>query len=295
MKHKKKACLLLLIFFSNYANAWTINANFEDGEVDQKAMLPSLDSFHKAANNSTYTNARKFNGNKSGKVTTAADGSGEFGRWGGAWNFESNLKQGDEIWFRVWVYYPNDFKFTSSTGEGMKFMRIHVASANGKNEGYHHNFISQGKNKGKFFVGGEVRDSDGKTIFDNKSKPELRGPDNSGIGQVSLGQWHAYEEYVLFHSTPGKAIRRTWFDGRLVMEDTQTATLGSSTSYSDFIYIWTYWNGGAPKVQSAFIDDVIITSDQPSKTDNNGYPFLGTGNVVILAAPKAPSFVVESK
>lgn len=285
--------LFLFFFtFTNQAVAWTIDAKFEDGQAGQKAMLTNNDAFHSHANNSKYSTAQKLSGNQSGSVTTVGgDTSGGFGKWGGSWNFDSKLKEGDEIWFRAWVYYPTNFDFSSSSSEGMKFMRIHVASANGDNEGYHHNYIKDGGNKGKLFIGGEVRGNDGKTIFDNKSKAQLRGTSDAGIVQISLGQWHSYEQYVRFDSTPGKGIRRTWFDGQLVMEDKKTATLGSPGSYSDFIYIWTYWNGGAPKTQTAYIDDVIITSDQPNNTDSKGNPFIGTGSVTIHARPNPPTSI----
>lgn len=284
---------ILLLLFSNQVSAWTIKTTFENGSAGDKAMLPNKDAFHGHANNSKYTTLKKLSGKQSGSVTSiGGDTTGGFGKWGGSWKFDSNLKQGDEIWFRVWVYYPKDFDFSSSSSEGMKFMRIHVTKQNGDNDGYHHNYISEGGDVGKLYIGGGVRGSDGKTIFENKTKAELRGPSNSGIVQITLGQWHAYEQYVRFDSTPGKGIRRTWYDGQLIMEDKQTATLGASTSYSDLVYMWTYWNGGAPKNQTAYIDDVIITSDQPSNSDSLGNRYIGTGNVKITARPNPPSSVI---
>ncbi len=281
--------LPFLILFTGHANAWVITADFEQGNVGDKAMLPNPDAFHSHANDSRYASSPVLSGNQSGSVTVqGGDTSGGFGKWGGSWKFPAPLKENDEIWFRVWVYYPIDFNFSSSSPEGMKFMRIHVASANGDNEGYHHNYIKQVGNRGGLFVGGEVIGPDGKTIFDNKPMNELRGNNNTGIAKVTLGQWHAFEQYVKFSSKPGQGIRRTWHNGKLVMEDKQTATLGSSSSISDFIYIWTYWNGGAPKTQTAYIDNVTITSDPPGNTDSNGNLFIGTGNVVIKARPNPP-------
>lgn len=287
---------LTQLLFSNHASAWVIKANFENNSVGDKAMLPNLDAFHDTAHNSKYSNSVVHSGSRSGSVTTIAGdkANGGFGKWGGAWKFPRKLKRGDEIWFRVWVYYPTGWSFNcDGCSEGMKFMRIHVASANGGNEGYHHNYINTGNNEGRLFIGGEVIGSDGKTIFENKTMDELRGKNSSGVVKVSLGQWHVYEQYVRFDSTPGKGIRRTWFDGNLIMEDKTTATLGASDSVSDFIYIWTYWNGGAPKTQTAYIDDVVITNEIPSNTDTSGNSFIGTGNAKFTARPKPPGILPE--
>ena len=290
--------LLLLLIFSNQVYAWTIEAQFENGTPGEKAMLPNLDAFYSHANDSKYTNTIKLSGNQSGSVTTVGgDTSGGFGNWGGGWKFPSNLHKDDEIWFRTWVYYPAGWSFEcGGCSEGMKFMRIHVGSESGGHVGYHHNYINSG---GRLFIGGGVSDAAGNTVFNTYpvwTDPTLRGaagedvgPDFPGVAKVTLGEWHAFEQYIKFDPAPGKGVRRTWYDGKLVFEDTLTGTMRSSSDVADLIYIWTYWNNGAPKTQTAYIDDVIITSDRPNNTDSFGNPYIGIGNVTILQPPKPPS------
>jgi hypothetical protein len=99
--------------------------------------------------------------------------------------------------------------------------------------------------------------------------------DIRGIGaQTTTGTWHSYEQYVKFSNTPGKGIFRFWQDGNLIFEDKVTPTLGVSAQ-ADFIYLFTYWNGDAPKSQSAYVDDIVITSATPNNHDAAGNPFIG--------------------
>jgi hypothetical protein len=54
--------------------------------------------------------------------------------------------------------------------------------------------------------------------------------------------------------------------------------------------IFTLFNNiGSQKDQSAFIDDVIITSERPNNTDANGNPYIGVGDMAVVAPPLAPS------
>ncbi len=289
---------ILLLIFSSQVNAWKIEANFENGTPGAKAMLPNNDAFHSHANDSKYTNAIKHSGSQSGSVSIE-EGKKGFGDWGGAWKFPNEFKQGDEIWFRAWVYFPAGWSFScNGCSEGMKFMRIHVASKSGGHVGYHHNYIGTG---GRLFIGGEVKDSAGNSVFDTYpvwTDGTLRGapgedvaPSYPGVAKVTLGTWHAFEQYIKFDSTPGKGVSRTWFDGKLVFEDTKTGTMHSSTDVSDVIYIWTYWNNNAPKTQTAFIDDVIVTNEKPSNSDNFGNPYIGTGGVKFISPPKPPNSI----
>ncbi len=301
MKHITKLFLLLLIF-SSQVNAWTMEANFENGTTGDKAELPNKDAFHGNAGASKYTSTKKHSGKQSGSVSIKK-GSDGFGKWGGTWKFPSKLKRGDEIWFRTWVYFPTGWSFScDGCAEGMKFMRIRVSSESGGNAGYHHNYINT---NGRLYIGGEVKDSAGNTVFSTYptwTDPTLRGAAGEdvgskfpGVAKVSLGTWHAFEQYIKFDPTPGKGVRRTWYDGKLVFEDTSTGTMHSSKDFSENIYMLTYWNNGAPKDQTAFIDDVIITSDKPSNSDSFGNPYIGTGNVKFTSPPKPPSSVITEQ
>lgn len=275
--------LFYLLLFSSQLNAWTVTKDFEDGAVGTKAQS-TKDSFDGVAGGSKFSNARSVSGNQSAEVSIQAGTEG-FGKWGGSFTFPSHLKDGDEIWFRSYFYFPAAFDF-SSTGMGLKTMRIHTANSGGGNEGYMDLLI-----RDKLVLWSEVASAD---FSANNPSKASGGVNASGFKRgaagktVPKGTWHVIEQYVKFAAKPKAGIYRAWQDGKLVFEDLETYTLRSPTSKSDFIYMFTYWNGNAPKTQSAYVDHVVITSDQPNTTDSFGNPFIGTGDLNFTSPPKPP-------
>lgn len=264
---KRFSVLITFLFFSSHLSAWTINADFEGGTVGQKAKANN--AFTGAFRDTKFSNAQVHSGSRSAIASIAAGDQG-FGRWGGSWDYP-DLFEGDEMWFRLWVYFPSGFSFScGGCSQGMKFMRIHTASPSGSNEGYHSTLIENSMN-----IDSEVN---GKSFYSNNGPAPFPAVNNVGSA-VTTGTWHAFEQYIKFSSKPGQGVYRFWQDGKLIFEDKRTATLRSSNSKSDFLYLWTYWNNGAPKSQSAYIDDVIVTNEKPSGIDAQGNPFVGLGKV----------------
>jgi len=281
----KPATILSLfsIFFTSYTFAWTITADFEEGIVGDQAESPNPDAFSIVAGNSKYADTPALSGSQSGSVT-AIQGNTGFGLWGGGFEFPSKLKEGDQIWSRINVLYPPGWDFScGGCRQAMKFMRIHTASAGGANEGFYNTLIKGGTTGGLITADSEVN---GGEFWNNNGAGSLLF--NLGT-PVIRGQWHTYEQQVKFSSVPGKGIYRIWQDGNLIFEDLKTATLRSSTSKSDYIYIWTYWNNGAPRTQTAYTDDIVITSEIPGKKDASGNPYIGVGASIYVARPKPPS------
>lgn len=260
---------------------WTINKNFEAGQIGDNAMNDGI-GFDGFAQSSVYTGSPTHSGNRAIKCV-AAQGDKSSNKWGGQWD-HPNIGKGGQIWYRAWIYFPLGFDFTASS-EGLKNGRIHVKASNGNHVGYHHDYISQNSAHGKLYIGGSVRGSDNKHVFDNYptwtdaklrgAKGEDVGPSFPGVAQILRGQWFPYEQYVYFDERPNFGVRRTWIGGVPVFEDLKTATLHSATDKCDFIYHWTYWNNGSPTDQECFIDDVVITTQTPSLVDVNGNPFVG--------------------
>jgi hypothetical protein len=262
------ACLLL---FSPSAFAWTVNAGFEGGVVGTKAQSPNPDAFHDAAGDSRYVDSPVLTGSQAGSVSIG-QGQTAFGTWGGGFNFPSDLGEGDSIWFRVNAYYPEGWDFsTPGAVEGMKFMRIHSAAANGNNEGYHSTLISGGATGGLINASTEV---EGTAFFTNNGPYPYTKARRLGT-DIARDQWGTYEMQIALSSVPGEGAYRIWQDGNLIFEDLATATLRSSTSVVDFIYLYTYWNSGAPRTQTSYLDDIVITSDTPNKFDAFGNPMIG--------------------
>ena len=260
--------LLALFLYSSQVTAWTTTSTFENGTPGTQAV--GSDAFGYAFKYTVFTSDIAHTGKKSAQVGIKS-GTDGWGDWGGSFHFPSKLYEGDEIWFRTYIYYPKDFDFTAS-GRGMKTMRIHKSSKSGENEGYFD--VLRSNEGGALTIGSEFLGVQG---------------DRINLGDVvPKGTWQAYEMYVKFSSVSGGGIYRVWQNGKLIFEDTASRTLTSSSSKADFIYMWTYWNGKAPKTQNAYIDDVVITSDKPGQRDSHGNPYIGLVGGTITSPPKPP-------
>jgi len=273
--------VILFILIPVQSDAWTIKADFENGSIGDKAQ--SAGDFTEAFGNTRYTNKHVHSGNQAA-VTSIKKGDPAFGLWGGSFTFPTKLKEGDEVWYRSWVYLPVGFPFSVliKSTEGLKLMRIHTQSSSGSNEGYIHIYLhGTDSTDGSIFVGSEVNPG---TFWSNNPISKLRHI--KGVPPVVSGKWYAFEMYVKFSSLAGQGIYRVWQNGRLIFEDTKTATLTSSTSVSDFAYLWSYYNFGADAV--AYMDDVIITNEIPGNKDAHGNHFIGIGKTTFLSRPAPP-------
>lgn len=280
--------VILFILIPFQANAWIINATFENGIIGDKAQ--GTGDFTEAFGNTRYTNTHAHGGNQAA-VTSIKKGDPAFGLWGGAFTFPTKLKEGDEIWYRSWIYLPVGFPFNVlvNSTEGLKLMRIHTKARSGSNEGYIHIYLhGTDAEKGSIFVGSEVNPG---TFWSNNPMSRLRHI--KGVPPVVTGKWYAFEMYVKFSGIPGHGIYRVWQNGQLILEDTKTATLTSSTSKSDYAYLWSYFNFDADAI--AYMDDVIITNEIPSNIDDHGNHFIGIGNATFLARPVSPASVRQQK
>jgi len=272
MSSKYKFWYLLIILnlvVVKVSNAWVIIADFESGTVGAQAQS-SVDAFHTSSGDSKYVDSPVYQGSQSASVTAIIGQTG-FGKWGGGFVFPSHLKEGDELWYRVMAYFPTGWSFScGGCTEGVKFMRIHTASSNGSNEGYIGTLISP-YDPNKLKIGTEVNPSH----FD---WPDPLGP------VIERNRWHAFEIYIKFSSDKShpNGIYRAWVDGKMVYENTSYPSLVSDSSYSDLAYLFTYWNNGAPKTQTAFVDEIILTNETPSRRDSNGNPYIG------FISPKPP-------
>ena len=271
--YRKLLLLIYLLIHVTQVNAWIHNADFEAGTLGQLAEGPN--GFTKAFVNTKFTDVKVNTGTRASTVGVK-QGNTAFGGWGGELRYPSHLREGDELWFRAYIYFPANFDY-SAGGVGLKTMRIHVKSGTGNNEGYL-GFVISNVN-GRIRPGSEVD----KVDFNNSTG-------NRTVGQVvPKGVWQAYEMYIKFSATPGKAIYRIWQNDDLVFEDTINNTLGTSASRSDFVYMFSYWNDGAPKTQTAYVDDIVITNQRPSQIDKHGNPRIGLTGGPIVAAPNPPT------
>jgi hypothetical protein len=269
---KIAACVALSVMTCS-AFAWRINMNFDNGALGVKAQSTSTTLsgsalngvFNDAAGATYFTNAISYEGGRAAELNIT-QGCTCFGTWGGIINYPSQLKKGDQIWFRVRTYMPVGFNYDSS-GEGnhLKFMRIHTQDTAGNNQGYNDWYINP---KGSSIAH--------QFIFEGEQVWNYFG--SSQYAPV-LGVWETYEFYVKFDNVPvskgGMGEVRVWKNGVLLADITDRMTLATASSVSDRAHLFTYWNGGSPATQKMYVDDIVLTSDKPTAIDSKGNPYVG--------------------
>lgn len=270
---KVLAAGLALACWNNSALAWRLDLNFNNGEVGKAAdRSPAVFG---SAGGVIYTTAKSFEGGKGVEMNINAGDTG-FGVWGGIIGHPSALKKGDQIWFRVRTYMPSGFNYDSN-GEGghLKFLRIHTQSAGGENEGYN-----------DWYINPRGTDISHKFIFEGEQMWYDMVPTSF---QPQYDVWESYEFYVKLDDVPvskgGQGRVRAWKNGKLLADITNRKTLYSPSSVSDRTHMFTYWNGGSPKTQKMYVDDVVLTSDQPSHRDANGFYCVGTEETATGQSP----------
>ena len=276
--------LLGFLILPAKATAWTKHLHFNDGADGVAAY--GEDGFDDAAGGTTYDTEKSYEGGKSARLSVT-DGATAFGLWGGIITHPTNLVKGDEIWVRVRTYMPMGFDYNSS-GEGahLKFLRVHTRSDASSNQGYD-----------DWYINPTTRNSDvpHKFIFEGQQAWSNFG--SNSFGHIVLGVWETYEMYLKLDNVAkdngGEALVRFWKDGVLLGEATDRITLSTDSSYSDRTHIFTYWNGGAPKTQHMWLDDVVVTSDTPSSVDADGNIFVGMGPTNRPSSPS--SLLIQMK
>lgn len=291
------------LLFTAQSHAWVATHDFEDGKPGDTAngfVSKLTGGFDDAAGGSLYSTKHVYKGTQSGSTTIKTGDTG-WSRWGGQFNLPKSLGVGDELWWKVAIYIPSDFQFDNGHGLG-KGMRIKTTGANATgNGGYIDNYFKGYKASGCRMHGvfneasGDTFEANNPSTKDgNNCDPKFNN--SSGFNRLNVGdpiprdQWVVFEQYVKFSAYPNAGIYRMWQDGKLVFEDTKTWILVSPTSVANYTLLFTYWNAGSPKDNTVWVDDVVLTNQQPDNTDSFGNPFLGIskGLSSFTAAPKPP-------
>jgi len=219
-------------------SGWNFVRDFNSGTLGQSASSQP-DGFYAAAGSSFYTTDQVAEGSQACELNITAGATG-FGQWGGEVRHDSELAEGDDYWFHVKQYVPASFDFT--TNFHLKFLRCHVKQAGGANRGYVDIYVSA---DGTFYYQNEVTDQ-------NEHLPN--------IYTVARDTWETYVYHVNLASSGGGRVR-LWQNGNLILDNTTFNTLGASSDLSDFLYLYTYWNGGSPATQKLYVDDIRVSSD----------------------------------
>ncbi|HRD66718.1 MAG TPA: hypothetical protein PKY50_11240 [Candidatus Competibacter sp.] len=252
-----KKIIVLSIIFLNFltydlAYGWTITKNYEDLLLGSKAGMSGV----------TISDIRANSGTKSARVEFPA-GSDCWGICGDTLSFPEPVYEGGEIWARGYFYFASPWSWSSSPVA--KVFRIHVATGSGSNAGYLSALLEP---EGRIAASNEVQSYQPTTAT-----------------YYTVDGWQSIELYAKLSSIAGQGIFRIWKNGILVFEDKTRRTLSSPTDKVDYNYIFTYWNGGVPQKQYAWIDDFIVTTDRPLNRDANGNYMIGLVSTSELTAP----------
>jgi hypothetical protein len=261
MKQKIYAVLIacLVPFFTANAVAWTLQYDY-----DVQAPGDRCEDF--GSSQSDVTDIVSNTGNQSCKHIIGA-GETAYGKFGGIIGFPSNLVKNDEIWIRIRTFMPVGFNYDSTSGGNkLKFLRVHTRDSVEANFGYNDWYIMPSTQPTKthaFIYEGEQIWS---YVEDITQAPQLN-------------QWETYEYYLKLDDVPasegGQARIRAWKNGNLILDVDDRQTLKHSGAYADRIHLFTFWNGGSPKTQEMYTDDLFITTAPPSNKDASGNQFIG--------------------
>jgi hypothetical protein len=100
-----------------------------------------------------------------------------------------------------------------------------------------------------------------------------------GADDPAPGIWETYELYQALDEVAGaeggRSRTRFWKNGRLLLDSGAYATLKSRDHEVRFLEIVGYWNGGAPRTQVFWVDDIRVQNYAPARRDDFGNRYLG--------------------
>jgi hypothetical protein len=253
--------------------------SFDQGTLGQ-TVQGQPDGFDDAAGDSVLTDEICYRGGRAAKLQIKASDTA-FGTWGGIVNTPV-LHAGDEIWYRVRTYWPNGSDLTAyyNTGlpnshtdknqpswpEILKFLRLHTVTPTQGNGGYDDIYISTSP----------TSDHALQFIYEGQQMWTLVGKVSD---RIQLATWETYEVYLKLSDQPmamgGTARVRVYKDGILLSDIQDRQTLSAADYTAQDVFVFTYWNNGAPITEAMYVDDMIVTTKTPLAKDADGLPYIG--------------------
>jgi len=230
---------------------YTYTRNFE-GTPGVRTSEAS-DGFDGSAGRSFFSSTQAKSGTTSGELNLkVSDSNSGFGMWGGIFQMPNALAQGDEVFAKFSMYYPDGFIHDTTGGGGaVKFFRIYSSDGSGANAGYL-DIYWRGSNSSHLYH--FIKEGSG-----------IVGPAKAFAPTAThsylTGQWVTFNVYYYLHSDESQGVVRVWRDGELLL-DVNTKTLNGPEHITSSAYLFTYWNGTVPQDQTCYTDEWTITSDR---------------------------------
>ncbi|SFM53570.1 hypothetical protein [Marinobacter zhejiangensis] len=262
---------LFLIFSASDALGWTRSVDFNNGVVGQSTQRGG--DFDDAGGGTLYSDEVTLDGSLSAKMSIA-EGAEGFGSWGGILNFPGNLTAGDKVWVQFYIYIPSNFYIYTPGNGSLKFVRIRTNTSSGENGGYN-DFQIIDDNSGVDAVYRYIKEG----VWDIGWLYIANANQRNTL--LPRDKWLKLELEFSFGTVPvtegGNSFVRLWLDDKMVWNGENAQTLSNNSDVANALYLFTYWNGRAPKSQSLYVDNIVMTSDTPPNVDSNGYRFIGGG------------------
>ena len=236
--------------------AWELSRNFNSARIGEKADH-AIDGFDEAGGHSFYSKTQVAEGN-SAAILNVEKGITGWATWGGVIKFPSNLYAGDELWYQMYIYIPSSFRIKTDQGS-LKFIRFKgmYQGADGKPQGdgmVDIQILDEGSSNNAFRMIKE-------RAFEGGWKYFGRAED------FQKDRWHKVSVHLTVGHVPvaegGQSSVKIWLNDELVTDEKSMKTLAVKGAYLDYLYLFTYWNGGAPQDQYLWVDDIRIASTKP--------------------------------
>ncbi|HAR41713.1 MAG TPA: hypothetical protein DCS07_03650 [Bdellovibrionales bacterium] len=253
---------LAVLCFPALALAWTVTADFDNTGFSGSGSF--------SGNNGSYVTVstdRAAYGTKSAKMYMSKGDGGTYGSL-----THPLVTTGAEVWARAYYYFASPWSWGNAINapdSAIKVFRpIHFEVP--PDQSWYLSVFGNSYNQ--IMLSNEAGDA----------QPR------ASVG-FDIDKWQCIDMYVKLSATQG--IFRIWKNEQLIVEDIASRTMPFAGAVSDGIaYVMSNWNNGTAQAQTMYVDEVIITTERPSKVDANKYPLIGyVGAPTAQPKPKAPT------
>jgi len=233
--------------------------SFDEGVAGEVAES-SADNFDGAAGYSVYDHTTTYAGKGAAKLHIKKGQEG-FGLWGGIVHFPEHIKNGQHLYLSLAIRITSDCVVATPGNGSLKFLRLASEKADGKSNGYIDMQMVDDELQAK---PAEENPKAFRMLREYQAKWFYYGVP----GILTRDEWHKIDVYVKFDKTlaseGGQSKIIFWCDGQKIHEETGIQTILNTGDYFHSLYLFTYWNGLAPKDQHLWVDEIKMSTGYPN-------------------------------